>query len=97
MTEPSRLPNESDIAYWNRTGVRPPLRKQPGTPFDPARAIDISVPPKPKPPMFGWVGPFPSRPCDNCGNGEFTAGDWNMGYRCTECMTVFGTPIEWTY
>ena len=93
----NRLPGETDFAFLRRTGILDPT-PPPGIPFDPTRAIDTSVPPPVNPPArFGWVGPFPSRPCDSCGNGEFHSGDWNMGYRCTNCQAHFGTALEWKY
>jgi hypothetical protein len=69
-----------------------------GIPFDPTQAINLSVPPpSPPPARYGWYGPFPSRPCDNCGHGEFRPLDWGMGYRCLNCGTRFGTDEEWRY
>lgn len=61
------------------------------TKFDPSKAIDPTSPPVR---MFGSFGLFPSRPCDNCGHDMFYTLDWNMGYRCAECNTVFGSKEE---
>jgi hypothetical protein len=39
---------------------------------------------------FGYKGPFPKTPCRKCGGEYFTwVGDWNMGYWCVECRTVW--------
>jgi DNA-directed RNA polymerase subunit RPC12/RpoP len=65
---------------------------------DPTRAINLNVlPPQPRPARYGWYGPFPSRPCDTCGNDGFHTLDWGMGYRCDACGKPFGTPQEWLY
>jgi hypothetical protein len=64
--------------------------------YDEQHAINLSTP-RTNFSMFVEVGPFPSRPCDACGNGTFNQGDWNMGYRCTECNTAFGTHAEWEW
>jgi len=67
--------------------------------FDPERAIDLSVPnPLGAFALFGWFGPYPSRPCDECGCETFRASDWGMGYRCTNNFAhVFGTKDEWDW
>lgn len=66
--------------------------------FDSTRAIDLTDSTKRgKGPLFGYVGPFPSRPCDVCGCETFYPGDWNLGYSCTDGWHVFGTKEEWDY
>ena len=68
--------------------------------FDPERAIDLDVPnPNGVFARFGYIGPYPSRPCDACGCETFYSGDWNLGYLCAnpECRAVFGTTEEWAY
>jgi hypothetical protein len=69
------------------------------TRYDPRKAIDLS---KPNPEgvfaRFGWFGPYPSRPCDECGVEVFYATDWGLGYRCAgKSGHIFGTADEWAW
>lgn len=64
---------------------------------DPSKAIDLSVPnPNGVFALLGWFGPFPSRPCDECGDDNFRGMDWNLGYYCSNGHR-FGTNEEWAW
>lgn len=66
--------------------------------FDPERAIDLS---KPNPngvfALIGDYGPYPSRPCDECGAEEYRGIDWGLGWACQPNMHKFGTDAEWAW
>ncbi len=65
--------------------------------YDPSKAIDLTVPnPNGVFARFGWFGPYPSRPCDECGDEDFHGTDWSLGYRCSN-NHKFGTPEEWAW
>ena len=65
--------------------------------YDPERAIDLDKSNLSGVfALFGWYGPYPSRPCDVCSAEEFRAVDWNLGYICPQGHR-FGTPEEWAW
>ena len=65
--------------------------------YDPDKAIDLSVPnPMGVFARIGHYGPYPSRPCDECGSEVFRPVDWSLGYWCENNHT-FGSPEEWAW